>query len=323
MIQRTLGSALAAVLLMASLCAQAQTPANSPFNTDPQNFYVQDDTSQGIGNLNMVLCVVAGLDPGDMVNAGPYIALVDMNKCNSDKGGGSNNNAAGATDYATAVVNVTRASNTDPMIGKVWLSLTEDGGSTNVYAYLSATQSPSSTSPYGVFRLDYIGQKNGQTGFNGFIDAEPTSISQYETGSDSSNTAMTLDASSTGAGSGTIATLGGSSFNFAYNSSFFRRSDGTNDLCFDRSRADAQISVWQYGTYNANDGSRVDLAHPGFPILATYSGSSYYGFANYWGISFQGLDLNSIADAQPISGLSIVDQRPNNTTSYALSKVGG
>jgi hypothetical protein len=323
MIHRTSGSALAAVLLMTGLSAQAQTPANSPYNTDPQNFYVQDDTSQGIGNLNMVLCVVAGLDPGDMVNAGPYIALVDMNKCNSDKGGGSNNNAAGATDYATAVVDVTRASNSDPMIGKVWLSLTEDGGSTNVYAHLSATQSPSSTSPYGVFRLDYIGQKSGQTGFNGFIDAEPTSISQYETGPDSSNSAMTLNASSTSAGSGTIATLGSNSFNFAYNSGYFRRSDGTNDLCFDRSRANAQVSVWQYGTYNANDGSRVDLAHPGFPILATYSGTSYYGFANYWGINFQGLDLNSIADAQPVSGLSIVDQRPNNTTSYALSKVGG
>ncbi|HEY3730151.1 MAG TPA: hypothetical protein VGL28_02690 [Steroidobacteraceae bacterium] len=323
MIRRTSGSALAAALLIFGLSAQAQTPATSPYNTDPQNFYVQDDTSQGIGNLNMVLCVVAGLDPGDMVNAGPYVALVDMTKCNSDKGGGSNNNAAGATDYATGVVIVTRASNTEPMIGKVWLSLTEDGGSTNVYAYLSATQSPSSSSPYGVFRLDYVGQKNGQIGFNGFIDAQPTSISQYETGSDSSNSAMTLNASSTAAGSGTIATLGGSSFNFAYNSGYFRRSDGTNDLCFDRSRANAQVSVWQYGTYNANDGSRVDLAHPGFPILATYAGTAYYGFANYWGINFQGLDLNSIADAQPISGLSIVDQRPDNTTSYTLAKVGG
>src|SRR5258708_15466866 len=65
------------------------------------------------------------------------------------------------------------------------------------------------------------------------------------------------------------------------------------------------------------------MAHPGFPIVASYAGTSYYGFANYWGINFQGLDLNSIADAQPISGLTITDQRPSNTTSYTLSKVGG
>jgi hypothetical protein len=314
-------------VLIASNSVPAQMPANSAYNTDPQNEYVQDDTSQGIGNLNMVLCVIGSMSAGDMVNAGPYIALVDMNKCQSNGGGGGggsgSSSASGATNYATAVVNVTRATNADPMIGKVWLSMTEEGGTTDVFAYLSATQSPSAASPYGVFRMDYLGKKNGQAGFNGFIDAQPTSISQYETGANSSNSAMTLTASSTSAGSGTIATVGGTSFDFAYDAGYFRRSDGTNDLCFDRSKANAQRSVWQYGTYNAVDGSRVDMAHPGFPIQASYGGSSYYGFANYWGINFQGLDLNTIADAQPIAGLSVTDQRPNNTSTYALSKVGG
>ena len=201
--------------------------------------------------------------------------------------------------------------------------MNDGGGNTEVYIHLSATQSPSSTSPYGVFRLDYIGKQAGQMGFNGFVDAEPASISQYETGPKSSDTAMSLMASSTAAGSGTIATVGASTFDFAYNSGYFRRSDGTNDLCFDRSKADAARSVFQYGTYNANNGTRVDLANPGFPILATYGGSSYYGFANYWGINFQGLDLNTIADAHPIANLAVADQRPNNTSSYSLSKVGG
>jgi hypothetical protein len=321
--KRIVVKSAAAVAVLASMMAQAQTPpANSPYVTDPTSEYVQDDTSDGIKNLNTVLCVISAIDAGDMVNTGAYIALVDMNKCDS-KGGGSNNSAAGATNYATAVVNVTRATNNDPMIGKMWLSMTENGGATNVFAYLSATASPSPGSPYGVFRMDYIGQKNGQTGFNGFIDAQPASISQYETGPDSSNTAMTLTASSTSAGAGTIATAGGTTFNFAYDASYFHRFDGTNDECFDRSKANAQRSVWQYGTYNATDGTRVDMAHPGFPIVATYGGSSYYGFANYWGINFQGLDLNGISDAQPIANLIVTDQRPNNTTTYAVSKVSG
>ena len=135
-----LHTAAATAMLIASVTTQAQIPANSAYNTDPQDVYVQDDTSQGIANLNMVLCVISSLSPGDMVNTGPYVALVDMNKCNN-KGGGSSS-AAGATDYASAVVNVTRATNADPMIGKVWLSMTEQGGTTNVFAYLSATQSP-------------------------------------------------------------------------------------------------------------------------------------------------------------------------------------
>ena len=116
---------------------------------------------------------------------------------------------------------------------------------------------------------------------------------------------------------------GGSSpltFNFAYDPGFFHRSDGTNDECFDRSRANAAIAVWQYGTYNANDGARVDQAYPGFPVLATYGGNSYYGFANYWGINFQGL---AMPDGSPVAALTVTDQRPGNTTSYALNKLGG
>jgi hypothetical protein len=309
---------IAGAIALASLSAQAGIAPTAPYITDPQSLHVEDETSQGIANLNMVLCVVGGLDPAEMVNAGPYIALVDMNKCQGN--GGS---SPGAANYATATVDVTRADNNSPMIGKVWLTVSNDSGPETVYAYLSATQSPSSTTPYGVFRLDYIGKAGGQTGFNGFVDAEPTSISQYETGARSNNSAMTLNATTTNSGSGTIQANGGAGIDFAYNTNYFRRNDGTNDLCFDRSKANADISVWQYGTYSADDGSRIDLAHPGFPLQASYQGTSYYGFASYWGVNFQGLNLNAIADAQPIAGLTVSDQRPNNSTTYTLSKVGG
>ena len=317
-------SAIAAILgcSLAVTAARAAMPANAPYLTDVQSAYVQDATSEGISSLNMVLCVIGSMDAGAMVNAGPYIALVDMNKCDTKQNSGG---AAGATNYATATVNVTRTSNTTPMIGKIWLTLSNDEGTTDVYAYLSATQSPSAAQPYGLFRMDYIGKKSGATeaAFNGFIDSQAAAISQFETGSNSSNTAMALSAGTTSSGAGTIASIGGTAFDFAYNANYFRRSDGTNDQCFDRSKANAQVSVWQYGTYNADDGSRVDLAHPGFPILAAYSGHSFYGFANYWGINFDGLDLNGITDAQPVAGLVVSDQRPGNTTSYEVSKVGG
>ncbi len=308
----------------ASNLAIATPPSTSPYANDPQNLSVQDETAQGIGSLNMVLCVVGSMDPGAMVNAGPYVALVDMNKCQSAKGG-SSAAAGSAANYANAVVDVTRSSNDDPMIGKVWLNFTQDGGAVSVYAYLSATQSPAAAPPYGAFRLDYIGKMGGQTGFNGYIDStEPGVINFLESGQQSSNTALAMSASSTTSGSGTM-TVGGNNgspvtFNFAYNPGFFRRSDGANDECFDRSLANASLAVWQYGTYNANDGTRVDQQHPGFPVLATYAGSSYYGFANYWGINFQGL---SIPDGAPVPNLTVADQRQGNSTSYQLGKVGG
>lgn len=326
-ISRTLLSCAALTALAGPLVAAP--PSTSPYVTDPQNLSVQDETAQGIGGLNMVLCVIGGTDPAAMVNAGPYIALVDMTQCQAAKGG-SSAASAGATNFANAVVNVTRASNADPMIASIWLSVPQQGkATTNVYAYLSATQSPATAPPYGAFRLDYIGMNDGNVGFDGYIDSTTPGVIKYlETGQGSSNTALAMSASSTTSGSGTMVVLGnggggGSSpvtFNFAYNPSYFHRNDGTNDECFDRSIADASIAVFQYGTYNANDGTRVDQANPGFPVLATYSGSSYYGFANYWGISFDGLD---IPDGTPISALTVSDQRPGNTTNYALSKVGG
>jgi hypothetical protein len=310
-----------------STFAIAAPPPTSPYVTDPQNLSVQDETAQGIGSLNMVLCVIGGVDPGALVNAGPYVALIDMNRCQNAKGG-STAASAGAASYASAVVNVTRASNSDPMIGRVWLSFTQQGTATTVYAYLSATQSPSSAPPYGAFRLDYIGVMDGNVGFNGYIDSTTPGVINYlETGQQSSNTALAMSASSTTSGSGTMF-IGGNggggsnpvTFNFAYNPGFFHRNDGTSDECFDRALADASLAVWQYGTYSAIDGTRVDQANPGFPVLATYAGSSYYGFANYWGINFQGL---AIPDGNPVSGLTVADQRQGNTTSYTMSKLGG
>src|ERR1700688_3667514 len=149
--------------------AQAAPPSTSAYATDPQSEYVQDTTADSIASLNLVLCVFGSMSAGDMVNAGPYIALVDMNKCDSKADSSS---AAGATNYATAVLDVTRTSYSDPMIGKVWLSMSDQGNALDVFVYLSATQSPSATEPYGLFRLDYLGKKNGATGFNGFVDSQ-------------------------------------------------------------------------------------------------------------------------------------------------------
>lgn len=322
------------------LTALAAPPAGSPYATDPQSAYVQDATSDGIANLNMVLCIMHALDPADMVNKGSYVALVDKNKCDTKSQSSASNSTSGATgataapDYMTAVVNISRASDTDPMIGKVWMSMTDQGQSMTVYVHLTATKSPAAAPPYGDFRVDYIGKSSGQTMFNGFVDANGADVDYLETGANSSNNALALTATSTTAGSGTMVTTDNNNpvtFNFAYDSDetdqgypagIFRRYDGTNDVCFDRSKAAADRSVWRYGVYNASDGTRVDQAHPGFPIQAAYNGSSYFGYASYWGINFQGLNLNSFADGT-VTSVSVTDQRPGNSTTYTLSKNSG
>ena len=139
----------------ASGLAAAAPPPTSPYVTDSQNLYVQDETAQGIGSLNMVLCVIGSMDPSDLVNAGPYLALVDMT-------------AAKAPRVAAAPLRPGRKILPTPLSTSRALPTairwsprcgcrcSDQGVSSNVYAYVSATQSPATAPPYGAFRMDYI-----------------------------------------------------------------------------------------------------------------------------------------------------------------------
>jgi hypothetical protein len=330
----------------------AAPPASSPYATDGANEYVQDSTSDGISNLNMVLCIMHAMSPSDMLTSKgvlntstgitevQYRALVDKNKCDTKSRASAGNSASGSSgatatpSYMTAIVDVSRGSNaTDPMIGKVWMQLTENGASILVSIKFTATSAPTASKPYGVLRLDYAGYQGTTLGFNGYIDANGAAVNYLETGNNSSDVALALNAQDTTSGNGIIQSMqnnGGSpvtlTYTFAYNPVAFDRNSGggSADVCFDRAKANAEKSVWRYGIYDATTGARIDQANPGFPVTATYAGTSYYGFAGYWGINFQNLDLNSIADASPISALTVTDQRPTLTgTTYNLSKVGG
>ncbi len=319
--------------------ASATPPDNSAYVTDPQNQYVQDATADGIATLNNVLCIVGAMNMADMVNTGNYIALVDKNKCNkqnqaspSNSASDSSSGAAVTADYMNATVNVARASSGAPMIGKAWMSTTDGlGRNTDVYAYLSATRSPADVPPYGVFRVDYIGKATVNnvltTTFNGYIDSQSGQLNFFErtaVNGGFSDAALALTAASTSAGAGSMSVSAPAShFDFAYDGSYFRRSNGIADQCFDRATANVSRSVWRYGTYNATTGARADIANPGFPIKATVSGTDYMGFAGYYGINFQGVNLNSLADGHPVAGVTITDQRPGNSSSYSLNKLGG
>ena len=324
-----------------AFAALGAPPADSPYVTDPQNAWVHDATSDGIANLNMVLCIMHAMRPVALVNQGPYLALVDKNKCDSAGQASASNSTAGASgatsapDYMNAVVDVTRASDSDPMIGKVWMTMQEEGTAFEIYVHLTAAQSPTEAPPYGQFRVDYISRlPDGSVGFNGFVDTDGANVSYLETGQMSNDTALGMTATSTEAGSGTMQvtdpkTLVTTTFNFAYDGSeasfpvgVFRRDDGTHDVCFDRALTQTKKSVWRYGTYNADTGERLDQPNPGFPVVLTYNGATYYGYAGYWGVNFQGFDLNSMSDGT-IAGATVTDQRPNNSSTYTLSKVKG
>ncbi len=117
-----------------------------PIVTDLQTSNVQDATSNSIGEVNMIACIMHALSADALVNKGAYLALVDKNKCDSAKrsstsnAGSTSDGAQAAASYVTATVDSTRASNSDPMISKVWLDLDEEGMHETIYVHVSATR---------------------------------------------------------------------------------------------------------------------------------------------------------------------------------------
>src|SRR5262245_20908730 len=159
-----LASAIALTLTcgMTGTAFAAPPAAGSAYFTDLQNSHVEDQTSEGIGQVNMITCILSALRGDAMVNKGDYIALVDQNKCDQAKRSSTSNSSsssdgAQAATYSTTVVNSTRTSNNDPMRVKMWLNEEEDGQAMTISVNASAVSAPTSTNPFGVFRLDFCG----------------------------------------------------------------------------------------------------------------------------------------------------------------------
>lgn len=325
-----------AVLAASPVYSLAAPGAGSAYLTDAQSSYVQDQTSQGINQVNMITCIMAAMKPSAMVNQGNYLALVDESKCdtnNRDKASnsGSSNSGSNASQYMTATVGSSRASNGDPMIVKTWVDQSEGGNNMTIYVHTSASEAPTATNPYGQFRLDYCGKGAGLNAcmFNGYIDASASGLSYYDNSNEGGGTritAMTLNASGTTSGSGRMSmTESGTTtdYTFAYNASYFRRSDGTTDQCFSRDATDAGtgFSVWRYGLYDVNTGARV-ARNSGFPIEYTSGSTTYHGYMGYWGLWLPQDALSSVANGSTVQKVDY-SSGAATATSYTLVKAGG
>jgi hypothetical protein len=318
------------------LLAAAQPAADSAYRTDAQSTHVEDATSRGIQQVNMITCFLSSMRPDALVNQGPYNALVDQNKCDPNARSSSGNSASSgagsnAPSYMSAVVDVTRASNADPMRAKTWVSENFDGMESTIFVNTSASAAPSSSNPYGVFRVDYCGK--GSTGpcmMRGFLQGSASGIDYFEIegangGFGGGTKALTLTTAGTDAGAGRlqIDEQGQTAaFSFAYNANYFRRSDGNADQCFARDATDPDtgMSVWSYGMYNAATGARVEL-NSGFPIDYTSNGTTYHGHIGYWGLWLP-------PEANAANGATVQRVQYNNgqeptKTDYTLVKADG
>jgi hypothetical protein len=326
------GATLALVLLQSN--AQADPPSTSAYVTDPQNSYVEDATSKGIGQVNMITCIMSALRPDALVNEGPYNALVDQTKCDSNSRSSADNanSDSQSSTFVKGTVDSTRASNSDPMRAKIWLDDPDGSSGALIYVNVSATEPPSTDNPYGVFRLDYCGRVTGDPTclFNGFLEGATSGVSYFEQeqGQGGAGTkALRLSATSTSSGVGNLQMDEGGNqalFAFAYDADYYRRSDAAGDQCFSRDARDPEtgMSVWRYGLYDSVTGDRIER-QSGFPIDYTHDGVVYQGFLGYWGLSLPQDALATLASGNTVEKVDYSSGNQPTKTSYTVVKAGG
>jgi hypothetical protein len=330
---RSLSRVTLALALVHSSLALADPPASSAYVTDAQNSHVEDATSRGIGQVNMITCIMGALRPDALVNEGPYNALVGMQKCDSEKGSSSSDASAAdqAVTYATATVNSTRTSNTDPMRARIWLDDPDSEGAA-IFVNMSASSPPTASNPYGVFRVDYCGNMEGTPGcaFNGVLDGTAAGVSYFEReqgdgGGGTKALRMTVASATSGAGSLHMDDGNNSStFAFAYNADYYRRSDDGGDQCFARDARDPAtgLSVWRYGLYDATTGVRVERSS-GFPIEYTHAGTKYQGYLGYYGLSLPPAAQSLLVNGDTVEKVDYSNGNSPTRTPFTVVKAGG
>src|SRR5689334_1027472 len=115
------GAALA--LVLSRSVAHADPPPSSAYVTDPQNSYVEDATSRGIGQVNMITCIMAALRRDALVNDGRCHARGDHADCgpNARSLARNANNGARASTFVTDSVDSPRGSKSDSLRAEICL----------------------------------------------------------------------------------------------------------------------------------------------------------------------------------------------------------
>ena len=324
--------AFTALVLSQTSQVFADPPSTSAYATDAQSSHVEDATSRGIGQVNMITCIMGALRPDALVNEGAYNAMVGMQKCDPEKG--SSSDGAQSSTFVTATVNSTRTSNTEPMRARIWLDDPESEGAA-ISINLSASAPPTANNPYGIFRVDYCGNMEGtpDCAFNGFLDGSASGVAYFEReqGDGGGGTkALRMTATSTASGSGSLHLEesnnpgNSSTFAFAYNADYYRRSDDGGDQCFARDARDPDtgMSVWKYGMYDSTTGARIER-NSGFPIEYTHAGTKYQGYLGYYGLSLPPAAQSLLANGDTVEKVDYGNGNAPTRTPFTVVKAAG
>lgn len=308
--KHTLWRMTLAAAALAVTGATAQVPANSPYKTDLQSTNNKDESAEALRIISIVSCYVQNMAPElafNLVGTQPYVALVDVNKC--DPGSFSTTTEAGsagtAKRYDTAVVQA--ALTQDGVLeSKIWMTGKDDDGST-IRTWVSARVlgGPAKVPPFGDWEVNWCDDFDDATrkctnGF-GYAKVNASGSRAYSQwfqggwqGEESVIGSVSADEKS---GGGKFSSLKKENNQVRSNASgYYGFAPGfmyanINNALTNQSaeqclipKSDApgaKVSAWETWLYDPQTGQRVDT-NSGFSLK---DANGNWGFAGHWGVS--------------------------------------
>jgi hypothetical protein len=310
---------LCASMVFSHGTALAQVPSSSPYKTDPQFVYNEDDTSEAFNVISVVSCYVRNMAPEigyNQVGGNPYVAMVDTNKCESNEVSTSSGGGVSATpSYDTAVVLPSLGAD-GALDFSIWITGSDtiddnnDGEPDKIWVRGSVTGSASKVPPFGQWEVRWCTEYNAQTNSCmdfGLVTVSPEGMRGFNRGdrpAESWESAVIgIIAADESSGGGKFSkswtdsgNSGGSSGLYAFNDQFAFSSvtpsggGASTDRCVipNSSNPGAIKSPWETWLYDASSGERVDV-NSGFSIRDVATGK--WGWAGAWGADISGTPL--------------------------------
>jgi hypothetical protein len=143
--------------------------ADTDYSTDKTHVYVYDRSMESLGIINEIVCYIDQTGAGQMVNRGPYVALVNEDRCRQGQngnGGATGESTAGSTaQFSRWIVESTRDDNTATQLVRIWVPDPEGEGGLDgeqaILVELTIDRGVSETEPFGSFALSFRGVLDG------------------------------------------------------------------------------------------------------------------------------------------------------------------
>jgi hypothetical protein len=326
------GAGGASVEALAGFPGMAFDDAGTDYTNQEKEVWVDD--TDALDMVNSILGVCKETAYQSFVNQGPYKALVKPVSESEQSQGGSSTSSSTTESLMEVTLDVTRASNSDPMIIKIWVEESDGPGDMPmlIRGYFEVSAGVSAQYPYGQMEAHFKSNALNPDGSEGDqlftmamkvgAEAGDVVIQFVETGSDGGgnyqwdNKVRVVANETVTQGNAYVYEYENSVWDgeeeetlyYAFNENYLKEFDGVETDVLNKN--DFEYIVYRYKLFRWDDGSKV-TRNSGFPIQLAGGQNAYIGYYGLW--APYGTQTN---DGDTVT-------RPDTGEEYTLVKKGG